>query len=174
MQPICLGGFVEYFAQTENEITLNDAYWYASGIVLSSAYTMVTFHPFILYLFKTSCKVRLACSGLIYQKTLRLSRSTIEDGQNGQIINLLSDDLVKLQDGLPYLFDLWEGPLEAIAFFIVIYLEIGNAAIVGIAFLAGFIPLQGKYENKFVFKSNFLYFFDGFKFVRATKKNRFH
>lgn len=105
---------------------------------------MVSFHPFILYLFKTSCKLRVACSGLLYKKTLQLSKSSTEEGQNGKIINLLSDDLVKIQDGLPFLFDMWEGPLEAIAFFVVIYMEIGTAAIVGIAFLASFIPLQGK------------------------------
>lgn len=105
---------------------------------------MVSFHPFILYLFKTSCKLRVACSGLVYRKALRLTKSATEEGQNGKIINLLSDDLVKIQDGLPFLFDLWEGPLEAFAFFIVIYMEIGTAAIVGIAFLASFIPLQGE------------------------------
>ncbi|XP_031639083.1 multidrug resistance-associated protein 4-like [Contarinia nasturtii] len=33
IQPICLGGFVEYFSKSGN-VSLNDAYWYAGGIVL--------------------------------------------------------------------------------------------------------------------------------------------
>lgn len=150
IQPICLGGFVAYFAQTEaTDITLNDAYWYASGIVLSSAYMIITFNPFILYQFKTACKVRVACSGLIYQKSLRLLKSSTEEGQSGKIINLLSNDLAKFDLGMTFLNDLWKGPLQAIAFFVVIYMEIGIASVVGMAFLFSFVPLQG--NNKSVF-----------------------
>lgn len=127
--------------------TLEDAYWYATGIVLSTAFMIVTFHPFILYIFKTSCKVRIACSGLIYQKSLRLMKSSTEEGQNGLIINLLSSDLAKFDIGLAFLHDVWKGPLEALVFFIVIYIEIGVAAVAGMAFLASFIPLQGKRPN---------------------------
>ncbi|XP_031635556.1 multidrug resistance-associated protein 4-like [Contarinia nasturtii] len=143
IQPICLGGLVGYFAQTEEiNITLNDAYWYATGIVLSTAFMTITFHPFILFIFKTACKARVACSGLIYQKTLRLSKSLTEEGQNGKIINLLSSDLAKFDIGLAFLHDTWKGPLEAIVFFLVIYIEIGISAVFGMAFLASFIPLQ--------------------------------
>lgn len=145
VQPICLGGFVGYFSQTNaDEITLSDAYWYATGIVISTAFMTLTFHPFILYIFKTACKVRVACSGLVYRKSLRLRKSSAEEGQNGQIINLLSNDLSKFDIGLAFLHDVWKGPLEALTFFIVIYLEIGIAAVVGMAFLVSFIPLQGK------------------------------
>lgn len=145
VQPICLGGFVGYFAQTEGvDITLNDAYWYASGIVFSTAFMIITFHPFILFIFKTACKVRVACSGLIYQKTLRLLKSSTEEGQSGKIINLLSNDLAKFDIGLAFLHDVWKGPLEALAFFVVIYIEIGISAVAGMAFLFSFVPLQGK------------------------------
>lgn len=85
----------------------------------------------------------MACSGLIYQKTLRLLKSSSEEGQSGKIINLLSNDLAKFDIGLAFLHDVWKGPLEAITFFVVIYMEIGIAAIGGMAFLASFIPLQG-------------------------------
>lgn len=152
-QPICLGGFVAYFAQSEGQydIPLRDAYWYASGIVLSTAFMVLTFHPFILVINKTACKVRVACSGLVYQKSLRLLRSSTKDGQNGHIINLLSNDLAKFDLGLSYLHDVWKGPMEAIAYFIVIYLEIGLSGVVGMAFLTSFIPLQSKIECHFLF-----------------------
>lgn len=87
--------------------------------------------------------MRVACSGLIYRKSLRLRKSAAKEGQNGHIINLLSNDLSQFDDGLLYLHDVWKGPLEALAFFIVIYIEIGIAAAVGMAFLICFIPLQG-------------------------------
>lgn len=144
MQPICLGGLVSYFAQTETtDITLSDAYWYASGIVLITAYMLATFHPFIFYIYAMACKMRVACSGLVYQKSLRLLRSSTEEGQSGRIIHLLSNDLPKFDLGMGYLHDVWKGPMQAVAYFVVIYMEIGIAGVAGMAFLVSFVPLQG-------------------------------
>lgn len=138
-----MGGLVSYFAQTEANIKLTDAYWYATGIVVSTAIIAVGFHPAILYIYKMSCRLRVACGGLIYQKSLRLRKSATEEGQNGKIVNILSSDLAKLDIGFLFVYFLWKGPLEAIAFFIVIYLEIGLAAIAGMICLACFVPVQG-------------------------------
>lgn len=140
-----MGGFISYFAQIEGfEVTRIDAYWYATGIVLSTAFTLLTAHPFTLFVIKMSCKVRVACSGLIYQKTLRLTKSLADDGENGKIINLLTNDLDKIDMALLVLHDVAKGPLEALVFFIVVYIEIGVSAVVGMVFLVSFVPLQGK------------------------------
>lgn len=88
--------------------------------------------------------MRIGCSGLVYKKSLQLLKSSTDDGQNGKIINIMTTDLDKLQYGLQYLHVFWKGPLETIAFFVVIYMEIGVGAIVGMGFLIFFVPLQGK------------------------------
>lgn len=134
-----------YFSHADGfKTTLSEAYWYATGIVLATFITTVTLHPFNFYMSKMSTKVRLGCSGLIYQKTLRLMKSSNENSQTGKIINLLSNDLHKFGSGLECLHDIWKGPLEAIAFFIIIYVEIGFAAVIGVGFLLSFIPVQCK------------------------------
>lgn len=145
IQPICLGGFVTYFSQTEENVTtLNDAYWYASGIVVSTALLMA-YNPFVLYTSKTTCKIRAACGGLIYRKSLRIKKSSIEDVQSGQIINLLSNDLAIFDMLLNFSAELLLGPIEMVIFFIIIYMEIGVvSAVIGMAFLVSFIPLQGR------------------------------
>lgn len=145
---ICLGGLVTYYAQSGgNDVTMNDAYWFASGIVFCSFYATVTFHPFFLYTYKTAHKIKVACSGLIYQKSLRILRSSTEEGQNGKIINLLANDAAKLDEGLPFFFEVWRGCFEGIIFFTAIYLEIGVAAVAGILFLISITPVQGRYEQ---------------------------
>lgn len=68
MQPLCLGGLVTYFVPGQTHIPKSDAYLFASGIVFSSAVTILIFHPFFLYIFEMAAKVRLGCSGLIYRK----------------------------------------------------------------------------------------------------------
>lgn len=145
IQPLCLGGLVSYFVPNQTDITIQDAYWYAFGIVFASIAMVITFHPMILYIFKTAAKIRVGCSGLIYRKSLRLSKSSTEDGLNGKVINLLSNDLSKFDIGLAFIHDIWKGPIEMLVFGVVIYIEIGISAIIGMAFLASFIPLQGIY-----------------------------
>lgn len=138
-----MGGFVTYFSRTEgNDVTLNDAYWYASGMVFSTV-LMMTFHPFTLYAGEIGCKVRVASSGLIYQKSLRMLKSSTKDGLNGQIINLMSNDLSKFYIASLYVSFLLNGPIQVVIFFIVIYMEIGAAAAIGMAFMISFIPLKG-------------------------------
>lgn len=136
---------MSYFAGSY--VKIDHAYWYAGGIVFSSAFNTCIYHPFRQFMFLTAGKIRVACSGLIYQKSLRISKCTMEEGQTGQIINILSTDLNKLDDGLSHLYEVWKGPIEAMAFFFVIYSEIGSAALIGFAFLFSFIPLKGKISN---------------------------
>lgn len=68
IQPLCLGGLVSYFVPGQTVITKDWAYLYASGIIFSSAVSVFTFHPFILYILQMATKMRLGCSGLVYKK----------------------------------------------------------------------------------------------------------
>lgn len=125
-------------------ITIGEAYWYASGMVLSFSFVVVAFGPFILYSTDISGRIRIGLSGLIYRKILRMSTSSIDGGQIGKIINLLSNDLRRFDEGILRLFNLWLAPLAAVAFFAAIYMEIGVAAFIGMGFLLGFIPVQSE------------------------------
>lgn len=148
IEPLCLGGFVGYFSPADGfNTTLNDAYWYAAGIVFCNAFTVIMYHPFVFYMTKFSCKIRLGCSGLIYQKALRLTKSSIDESQTGKIFNLISNDLYKFGTGVESLHDIWRGPFESAAFFTIIYMEIGMAAVIGMVFLLSFIPCQCKDKN---------------------------
>ncbi|XP_059612038.1 ATP-binding cassette sub-family C member 4-like isoform X2 [Phlebotomus argentipes] len=141
-QPLCLGGLVRYFAPGQTEITRNEAFHYAAGIVICSLVPVITFHPFILYIFQIGMKIRLACCALIYKKSLQLTKSVMEDGLSGHVINLMSNDVGKFDTGVSMIHDLWKGPVELIVLGSFIYMEIGVAGLVGIAVMLSFIPLQ--------------------------------
>lgn len=143
MQPICLGYLISYFAQsTPNDVTMTDAYLYATGIILTTAFICFTQPPYLIYVIKISRKIHVGCSGLIYRKILRLLKSSIEDGQNGQIINLLSSDLSKFESALVFFCDIWKGPIQVLLVVVIAYHEIGIGGIVGVVIIVIFIPLQ--------------------------------
>lgn len=148
---------MSYFAQKADDhtITLEHAYLFASGIVLSTAITCLSFHPYMLFTTRTAVRVRVALSGMIYQKTLRLIKSSTEDGDNGKIINLLTNDLAKFDSAFIVMHEAWKGPLQSVMYLAIIYHEVGWSGVFGVVFLLSFIPLQGKFLAFKISKTSF-------------------
>ncbi|KAH8272109.1 hypothetical protein KR026_008581 [Drosophila bipectinata] len=142
LMPLFLGGLVGYFATNQTEISEQAAYLYALGIVICMLVPVITFHPFIFYIFQVGTKLRLALSGLIYRKCLQVSKSSSNDGLRGRAINILSNDLGRFDVALCFLHDTWKGPLESILIGYLMYREIGISSVIGVSFMLSFIPLQ--------------------------------
>uniref|UniRef100_A0A182IDE7 Uncharacterized protein n=1 Tax=Anopheles arabiensis TaxID=7173 RepID=A0A182IDE7_ANOAR len=142
-QPLLLGELVSYFTPNQDTISERDAYLYAIGVIACSLLSVISFHPFIFFIFQLGMKFRIGASCLIYNKVLKLSKSTTAgDGLNGKIINLLSNDVGKFDIALCFVHDLWKGPMEAVLLGYFIYCQIGFSGLLGMAFLMSFIPLQ--------------------------------
>ncbi|XP_058461288.1 probable multidrug resistance-associated protein lethal(2)03659 [Malaya genurostris] len=142
-QPLLLGSLVSYFSPGQTAISEREAYYYAAGVIFCSLVPVLTFHPFILFIFETGMKLRIGSSCLIYNKSMKLTKSaTGIEGLSGKIINLLSNDVGRYDVALAFVHDLWKGPAECLLLGYFIYLEIGYSGILGMAFLLSFIPLQ--------------------------------
>lgn len=144
IQPIALGGIVSYFAPGQTEHTKQDAYVYAFGIIGSSAFAVFAFHSFVMWVYETGAQIRVGCMSLMYRKVLSLKKSAVGEGLNGQMINILSNELMRFDYSMCFLYDCWKGPLEVLLFGYFIYQQIGVAAFVGIAFIIMFVPLQSE------------------------------
>ncbi|SPP81313.1 multidrug resistance-associated protein 4 [Drosophila guanche] len=142
LMPLFLGGLVGYFATNQTTVTKETAYMYALGIVICMLVPVITFHPFIFYIFQVGTKLRLALSGLIYRKCLQVSKSSSNDGLRARAINILSNDLGRFDVALCFLHDTWKGPLESLLIGYLMYREIGLSAVIGVSFMLSFIPLQ--------------------------------
>lgn len=144
LQPICLGRLVAYFAPTKHQkYTLLEAYAYATGIVLSTIFMVCGYNPYAFYALNVANKIRAACSGLIYQKSLKILKCSAEEGLNGKIINILTSDMARFDTVLAVFPNLWVGPCHTVLFLVVIYMEIGVSGIIGIACLFAYAPMQG-------------------------------
>uniref|UniRef100_A0A182MWL7 Uncharacterized protein n=1 Tax=Anopheles culicifacies TaxID=139723 RepID=A0A182MWL7_9DIPT len=142
LQPQCLGGLVSYFAPGQKDISKEEAYYYALGIILCSLVPVAIFHHFILYIFQIGMKIRVACCSLLYKKALRITKAAGTDGMTGQVINLMSNDVAKFDTATGFVHDIWKGLIELLVLGFFIYKQIGISGLFGIAFLLSFIPLQ--------------------------------
>lgn len=79
---------------------------------------------------------------------LRLNRVAIGETAAGQLVNLLSNDVVRFDNSSLYLHYIWLMPVQAVIGTLVMYEIVGVAAFAGIvALVVQAIPLQGELKK---------------------------
>ncbi|EIE19289.1 hypothetical protein COCSUDRAFT_19564 [Coccomyxa subellipsoidea C-169] len=88
--------------------------------------------------------MRQQCIAAVYAKALRLNSSSIADVSPGKIVNLVSNDVRRFDDALPFWCFLWGGPFELATVLILLSVQLGAAAaFAGVATMLLVIPVQG-------------------------------
>lgn len=87
-------------------------------------------------------------SSLVYRKSLRLSQSALGVTTVGLVVNLLSNDVYRMDFGDFYISYVWVAPLETLVALYFMYDQIGISAVWGVLFLLALIPLQGYLGKK--------------------------
>ncbi|XP_030756720.1 probable multidrug resistance-associated protein lethal(2)03659 [Sitophilus oryzae] len=146
--PISIGKLVKYFETGQTIISESEAYFYCGAIILCLVADNIIAHPKMMGLQHLSMKMRVACGSLIYRKTLRLSRTALGKTTIGQMVNLLSNDLGRFDQGFQMAHIAWVGPIEVAVGTWLLYREIGVASLFGVAFLLSFVPIQAYLAKK--------------------------
>ncbi|XP_043656868.1 ATP-binding cassette sub-family C member 4 [Drosophila teissieri] len=121
----------------------NDMYSLGALLVLSTLFCCFLLHHVDLRQRLMGARMRIACCSLIYRKTLRLSMKTAGQTPAGYLINLLSNDVNRLDYGFIFVHWIWIMPLQAVLTCYLIWLNIGIPAIVGVVgLLLKTVPVQ--------------------------------
>ncbi|KAH8281369.1 hypothetical protein KR054_000152, partial [Drosophila jambulina] len=136
-QPFLLLKLISYFTQVSDSI--DTAYLYAGGLILTTWLSVIFRHPTMCGLWNLSFRARVSLSSMIYRKSLRLSTTALGAAT---VVNLISNDVSRLDSNILFTHFLWIGPLQTVLVTYLMYLEIGISAIFGVAFMLLFIPLQ--------------------------------
>nr|XP_036233399.1 probable multidrug resistance-associated protein lethal(2)03659 isoform X1 [Bactrocera oleae]XP_036233400.1 probable multidrug resistance-associated protein lethal(2)03659 isoform X1 [Bactrocera oleae] len=147
-QPLFLGGLVNYYANPANNESTNTAFLFALGVILCSALNVLLMHPYMMAVLHTGMKVRVALCSVIYRKALRLSKTALGSTTTGQVVNLISNDVGRLDTSLIHMHYLWLGPVEILVITLLMYREIGVSSLFGVAFMLLFLPLQAYLGKK--------------------------
>ncbi|RZC40224.1 multidrug resistance-associated protein, partial [Asbolus verrucosus] len=148
VMPISIGNLVTFFEKGQTQISEVEAYIYAGVIVFCRIADSVMCHATMMALAHLSMKMRVACSSLIYRKILKLNRTALADTTIGQVVNLLSNDVSKFDQGFVLANFAWIAPIQAAVGTYLLYDEIGVSAFFGMALLLSFIPLQAWFGKK--------------------------
>lgn len=150
-QPIFLGLLLSYFTPNST-VTRNEAFTYATIIVVMSCIGSVSVNQFIFKAFSNGMQVRLATCSLIYRKSLRLSSTALGHTSVGKVVNLLSNDVSRFDVCSFFVHSMWLAPLLTLIVGIILYMEVGVPGLIGMIVIAIVTPIQsftGKLTSKF-------------------------
>lgn len=99
-------------------------------------------HQYFLNTFNTGMNVKSALTSIIYQKALVLSNEASNTSSTGDIVNLMSVDVQKLQDLTQWIHLIWSGPLQIVLCLISLYKLLGHSMWVGVLILTIMIPVN--------------------------------
>lgn len=71
-------------------------------------------------------KLRVALCSMIYRKSLKLSKNSLGEMSAGQVVNLMSNDVGRLDQSILYLNYLWIGPTVMAIVTILMYREVSE------------------------------------------------
>ncbi|XP_022800440.1 multidrug resistance-associated protein 4-like isoform X3 [Stylophora pistillata] len=144
--PIFLGQLVRYFVD-DSPISTRDAYLYAIGLSLCSLTSSLFNAPFTFMSQVYGMRIRVACTGLVYRKSLKLSIAALHGTTTGNIVNLISSDTQKFDWTAPNLHYLIIGPVIAVIVLVVLWLQIGPSALAGMGLILLLATMQFKMGN---------------------------
>jgi ATP-binding cassette subfamily C (CFTR/MRP) protein 1 len=117
---------------------------YFYGALLFSAITVQSLmvNKYFDQMFLLGLKVRTALISVVYRKALNISAAAKKDSTVGEIVNIMSVDIQKFMDLLPYVNALWSAPLQIALSAYWMYAELGVATFVGLGLLLGTMPIN--------------------------------
>ncbi|KAG0665915.1 ATP-binding cassette glutathione S-conjugate transporter ycf1 [Maudiozyma exigua] len=108
-------------------------------------------HQYFLNSFNTGMNIKSSLTAVLYKKSLVLSNEAQSTSSTGDIVNLMSVDVQKLQDLTQWCHLIWSGPLQIVFCLASLYNLLGNSMWVGVIILVVMMPANSyimKYQKK--------------------------
>lgn len=144
-QPLLVGKLLAFYTPYQTAITMEQAYLYGFGIVLLSFLDRMIQHNSFFGMQHLALKMQVACRGIIYDKSLKISNASKSAYSVGQIINLISSDVTRFTYICLHLHQMFIAPIQIVVVLYLIFDTLTPAGMVGVALLLVFTPFQCKF-----------------------------
>ncbi|SGZ40190.1 related to Metal resistance protein YCF1 [Hanseniaspora guilliermondii] len=99
-------------------------------------------HQYFFLNFNSGMNCRSGLTSIIYKKALRLGSENNELGSTGDIVNLMSVDVQRLQDLFQWGQIIWSGPTQLFLALFELYQLLGKSMFVGVAIIMVMVPIN--------------------------------
>lgn len=139
--------FVNEYTQSVEEgepVPLTRGFMIAGAMFLVSVTQTTCLHQYFQRAFDLGMEIRSSLISVIYDKSLILSNETKEASNTGDIVNLMSVDVQRLQDLSQNLQIIWSGPFQIVLCLYSLHGILGNSMWAGVVIMVIMIPLNAK------------------------------
>eukprot|EP00096_Caligus_rogercresseyi_P012306 TRINITY_DN5109_c0_g1_i1.p1 TRINITY_DN5109_c0_g1~~TRINITY_DN5109_c0_g1_i1.p1 ORF type:complete len:407 (+),score=54.05 TRINITY_DN5109_c0_g1_i1:144-1364(+) len=141
-QPLAISQMVRYYSDSEHGISEMELYIWSGVLVGCGVSYVISHHYYFFGVMRVGMQIRIACSALLYRKSLKLSKASIGQSSVGQLVNLLSNDVNRFDLCVLFIHYIWVAPIQFIIVSIISWYIVGFSTLFGGAVLLAFIPLQ--------------------------------
>lgn len=134
-----------------NPLPLTKGLMIAGAMFVVSVGQTIFLHQYFQRAFDLGMHIKSSLTAIIYNKSLVLSNDTKQESSTGDIVNLMSVDVQRLQDLVQNLQIIWSGPFQITLCLYSLYKLIGNSMWAGVFIMIIMIPLNSviaRYQRK--------------------------
>lgn len=132
-------------------LPLTQGFMIAGAMFVVSVTQTACLHQYFQRAFDLGMRIKSALTSVIYDKSLVLSNETKQASNTGDIVNLMSVDVQRLQDLVQNLQIIWSGPFQIILCLYSLHGLLGNSMWAGVLIMIIMIPLNAviaRYQKK--------------------------
>ncbi|XP_078379983.1 ATP-binding cassette sub-family C member 4-like [Oculina patagonica] len=148
VQPIFLLYLVSYF-MPGSSITKLEAYLFAMGVTLASVLSVVLHQLYFFNGHRTGMHLRIATTGCVYRKALRLGQGVYKSITTGHVVNLISTDTQSFDRFVTYLHFVWITPVQMVITMYLLWIQLGVSCFVPLALMLLMILYQSRLGKVF-------------------------
>lgn len=115
-------------------------YLYGGLLLATTVVQSLLLNVYFEKMFLVAMNVRTVLISVIYRKAFRMSNTAKRQSTVGEVVNLMSVDVQRFMDLIPYLNMVWSAPLQIALCCYFMYVELGPAIFAGIALMVVAIP----------------------------------
>ncbi|KAF5303209.1 hypothetical protein FQA39_LY10122 [Lamprigera yunnana] len=140
-KPLLKGKIISYYAANQTEVTEKQAYYYSGALGVCIVGSTLLYHSYAFGIQQIVLQIKVAISGLVYRKALKLDSILMSKDAGGQAITLITKDIDTFDFALFLLHKLWIGTIQILIMIYIMYAQIGGAALVGAAAILLPLPI---------------------------------
>lgn len=146
--------FVNDYSESRKQgdpLPLTRGFMIAGGMFVVSVTQTGFLHQYFQIAFDLGMKIKSSLTSVVYNKSMVLSNESKQQSNTGDIVNLMSVDVQRLQDLVGYVQIAWSGPFQITLCLVSLHGLLGNAMWAGVVIMIVMIPLNSilaRYQKK--------------------------
>ncbi|BES88766.1 Multidrug resistance-associated protein [Nesidiocoris tenuis] len=139
LRPYLLGELISSFSR---DTDIKDVITIAGQMLLLNFTCSIFYCHYLYSTANLGMEVRAAVVSTVFRKSLKLSKTALNDVSPGQIVNLVSNDVSRFEIVAISCCFLWSGPLQTVIAAYFLYQEVGISGFAGMLIIGGIAIFQ--------------------------------